>query len=104
MRARAKNIPFDDRIYRLKESPLLDCACCHRPLVYTTRRGIEGRRSSPSLDRLENTEGYTLENTRVICYRCNEVKGDATLAELKIVIDYIERENATRILALAGRR
>lgn len=53
--------------------------------------------SSPSLDRIIPERGYVPGNVRVISYRANSLKKDATAAELRAVVDYIERENA-RIL------
>lgn len=38
---------------------------------------------APSLDRFDNTIGYTKENTWVICWKANRMKNTATLNELK---------------------
>ena len=91
-RATLRGIEFDDELYTLVLCPPTHCRSCGNELIYTVGRGIAGRRKSPSLDRLRNDEGYTLKNTRVICYRCNIVKGDACAIELQIVLAYIERE------------
>lgn len=48
--------------------------------------------NAPSLDRLDSTKGYTLENVRVISWRANSVKNDATLSELRSVVSYLEQE------------
>ena len=74
----------------LMSAPPQVCACCGVQLDYSTRRGRNNRRHSPSLDRKDNTLGYTLANTRVICWRCNDVKGDATLTELEAVLAYLK--------------
>ncbi len=45
---------------------------------------------SPSLDRVNNARGYVKGNVRVISYRANRLKGDATAEELRKLIDYME--------------
>lgn len=48
--------------------------------------------SSPSLDRWDNTLGYTLQNTRVISLRANTLKNDATVPEMELVLAYMKGE------------
>lgn len=45
---------------------------------------------SPSLDRVDNTKGYTPENVRIISRRANCLKNDATLEELEAIVRYIK--------------
>jgi hypothetical protein len=45
--------------------------------------------NSPTLDRLDSSKGYTKENTRVISWRANKIKADATLAELEAIVRYM---------------
>lgn len=45
--------------------------------------------NSPSLDRWDNTKGYTPENIRVISMRANDLKSDATLEEMEAVVAYM---------------
>lgn len=55
--------------------------------------GIGGRGTtwnSPSLDRVDNSKGYTPDNVRVISYRANALKSDATPEEIRMVLDYME--------------
>lgn len=45
--------------------------------------------NSPSLDRIDNSKGYTPDNIRVISMRANDLKSDATLEELEAVVAYM---------------
>ena len=47
---------------------------------------------SPSLDRIVPSLGYTNTNVRVIFFRSNRLKQDATLSELEALIAYIRAE------------
>lgn len=51
-----------------------------------------GKRSdnAPSLDRLVPERGYIVGNIRVISWRANRLKGDATLEDLKSLVRYLE--------------
>jgi hypothetical protein len=44
---------------------------------------------APSLDRKDNTKGYTPENTRVISRLANRLKSDATLEQLEALVNYV---------------
>ena len=44
---------------------------------------------SPSLDRIDNTKGYIKGNVKVISWRANAIKKDATLEELKALVNYL---------------
>ncbi len=48
------------------------------------------RDNRPSLDRVVPSHGYTPANTRVISFRANRIKSDATIAEIKAVLAYME--------------
>jgi len=50
--------------------------------------------NSPSIDRFDNSKGYTKDNIRVISYRANVLKNDATLEEMEAIINYM-KENST---------
>lgn len=46
--------------------------------------------TSPSLDRFDNSKGYTKDNVRVISLRANTLKNDASLDEIKLILKYME--------------
>ncbi len=68
------------------------CPCCGAALS-RTGSGVKGRPSpnSPTIDRVDNSRGYFVDNIAVICWRCNRIKGAATAQELRMVADWIER-------------
>lgn len=53
------------------------------------------RDCSPSIDRIDNSLGYTQDNVVIISWRANRLKGDASLDELRKIADfYSERATA----------
>lgn len=60
----------------------------------------EGRvqKSSPVLDRIDNTKGYLKENVRVISQRANQLKSDVTVEQLKRLLEYMEKKDETHSL------
>lgn len=48
------------------------------------------RDSSPALDRFDNSKGYTMENVRVISHRANNLKKDATIEEMELILKYMK--------------
>lgn len=45
---------------------------------------------SPSVDRFDNTKGYVPGNVRVISWRANMLKRDATADEVRAILEYME--------------
>jgi hypothetical protein len=88
-RAFEKGLPCDLRLkYVLVANPPKRCACCSKRLDYSIGRG-QNKQNSPSIDRWNNQKGYTLDNVRVICYRCNRLKGDGTRQEFQEIVRYM---------------
>lgn len=56
---------------------------------------LQKRRRTPSLDRVDNTQGYSLSNVFVICFRCNTVKGQADIEDIKNLLQYISENTKT---------
>lgn len=83
-RAREYSVPIDilpDDIVVPTICPILGI-----PLVYGARTG-KPQAGSPSLDRIKPELGYTKGNIRVVSFRANTLKSDATLAELELVLE-----------------
>lgn len=47
---------------------------------------------SPSIDRKDNSKGYTKENIRIVSARANNLKNNGTLEEFKAIVRYMESE------------
>ena len=52
-----------------------------------------GRMNSPSLDRVDNSKGYVYGNLVWMSKRANLIKGNNTLEELKILANFLEKNN-----------
>ena len=46
-----------------------------------------------SIDRINPDEGYTLENTQIVCMAVNQMKSDLTMDELLLFCKYIIKNN-----------
>lgn len=66
------------------------CPVLSIPLRQATGRAHPG---SPSLDRIVPALGYVPSNVRVISYRANMIKRDATVFELQSILEYMETNN-----------
>ena len=50
--------------------------------------------NSPTLDKIAGVLGYQSNNVRVISWRANRLKSDATVEELLKIVDYMKGEHA----------
>lgn len=69
-----------------------DCQVPDRCPVLDIELKVGGGRNcltSPSLDRIIPKKGYVKGNVRVISWRANELKGNATLDEVAAVLRYM---------------
>lgn len=85
-RARCKGLCFNltlDFVLSIfpDRCPILDIE-----LSYVNSR--TNRDTSPSIDRIDNTKGYTQDNVVVVSFRANRIKNDSSMDELKKVYDY----------------
>jgi len=81
-----------DRNYLHSLVPPKRCVCCNAKFVYQTEPTTpHDRKRSLSIDRVCNSKGYVKSNVAMICLRCNILKRDATLTELRKIVAYMER-------------
>ena len=52
-----------------------------------------GFHNSPSIDRIDNTKGYTKDNIIIVSFRANEYKGAATIQDLRKIVEFYENLN-----------
>ena len=85
-RANKRGLPFDLTTKDIRIPAL--CPVLGIPLIQGGRTG-----NSPSLDRIDNTKGYTKDNIVMVSLRVNRLKNDATLEELRKIADFYRRYN-----------
>lgn len=87
-RASAAGLPFALTVHEIPSIPA-------RCPVLGVAIAIGGERgNSPSLDRVDPARGYVAGNVRVVSWRANRLRSDATAAELFMVADYAARLEA----------
>ena len=82
-RAKEKGIPFD-----LKLSDIVipkTCPVLGIPLFWGDKQGD----NTPSIDRVIPEKGYVLGNCHVISMKANRLKNNATIEELKAILEYV---------------
>jgi hypothetical protein len=85
-RAKGKGIEFT-----LKEEDIvIPDNCPALGLKLKSVQGMTGSDCSPSLDRIDNSKGYTKENVAVISFRANTLKNSATAKELRMIANYVK--------------
>ena len=78
--AKSRNIPFDLTITQLNDLTFpISCPILGMPLKFNRERMQD---DSYSIDRIDSTQGYTIDNIRVISWRANRLKNNATSEEL----------------------
>lgn len=77
-----------------------NCPCCD--IKMTIEQGAKEKRKTRegkfyirdqtkmSIDRVDNTKGYVKGNVAIICWRCNQLKADATAQELRRIADWMD--------------
>ena len=74
------------------------CPCCNGKMEVRTGPTKPGPTPySPSIDRLDNDIGYVPGNVAIICWRCNELKRNATPQELRKILEWIEMQTPKRL-------
>lgn len=100
VRSKQLNLPFDKDILTttflmklLDEHPF--CDCCNRVLDLTFKSDRVKKPDSPSIDRIIPEKGYVIGNIALVCWRCNNLKRDATIEELKTIVNWMEKQSKT---------
>lgn len=85
-RARRKHLPFNITLEDLLPVPSV-CPVLGTPIVYgiASSRAGKATQQSPSIDRIDNQQGYVHGNVRVISHRANMLKSNGTPEELRLV-------------------
>ncbi len=97
-RAKKKGLPFNLTLDHVKEIWPDDNKCRVFGIPFVRDANWAASPSSPAIDRIEPAKGYTIGNIQVISRRANNIKSDATAAEVMIVAQYLlkkERERAS---------
>lgn len=82
-RAKQNNIPFDITIDDLVIPDV--CPVLGIPLKLSKNNQSD---NSPTIDRIIPERGYVKENVIIVSAKANRIKNDATLDELKLVLEY----------------
>lgn len=92
-RSRAKGWPAPNWLTTERMQSWLEaqpsCECCRTPFKLLASKAPAP--DSPSLDRFDTSKPYTEENTRLICWRCNNIKRNYSAADLRLVADWMDR-------------
>lgn len=62
------------------------CPVLNLPMFFTIGKVTD---NTPTIDRVDNTKGYTRDNIDIICYRANRIKNCASLDELVAITMYV---------------
>src|ERR1700674_204691 len=84
-RAKENSLPFNISL----EDIVIPERCPILGIVLMVGRGRTSM-YSPTLDRVVQELGYTKRNVRVISWRANRIKNDATIEELLKIVEYMK--------------
>lgn len=83
-RAISKGLPFD-----LTPEDIHIPSIC--PVLGITLSATGHKDFRPTIDRLVPARGYVKGNVKIISFRANRIKSDATEAEFRLILEYMER-------------
>lgn len=89
-RANKKNLPFElttDFLLNLWEKQNGKCAITNLPMTYINDNGRIY--TNVSVDQKQPNEGYTLENTQLVCMAVNQLKSDMTMDEVLLICESV---------------
>jgi len=88
-RAKEKNLEFDLTAKALESKKVTHCPILKIELSYTNNT-IQN--NSATIDRIDNSKGYTIENIQIVSYQANRMKSNASQKELIEFAKYILEE------------
>lgn len=84
-RAKKKNIEFS-----ITEKDIVLLEYCPILKIKLQENNFSAKPNSYSIDRIDNSKGYIKGNIQIISHRANQIKNDATVEELKLLLTYLE--------------
>lgn len=84
-RSRKKNLEFDIEFKDLVVPEI--CPILNIPLFHSKGSLSD---NSPSVDRLDNSKGYTKDNIRIISHRANTLKSNMNREQVQKLLDYMD--------------
>jgi hypothetical protein len=95
IRARRLNVPFDLNIYTDILQQRIDNGICELTGIQFDLEGGKRKWASPSIDRIKPSDGYVIENIRVICFGMNAALGNWGIEPLlEMISGLIKNGNA----------
>jgi len=89
-RARSSGRAFNLTLEDLQRLVVSYCPVLGTELTWKYDHGLGLGAHSPSLDRIDNSLGYTPDNVAIISHRANSMKNAATVEELQAILDYMQ--------------
>ena len=94
-RSRKSGLGFDSTFFTVKYLMELVaskpyCECCGKRLDISFKSNGSPNNSSPSMDRVVGSNGYVRGNVALLCWRCNNLKRDATSKELRQIANWMD--------------
>jgi hypothetical protein len=84
--AKKRGIPFDLTPNQIDDIGIpLTCPVLNIPIYFYRE---EQKPDSISFDRIDSSKGYTKDNIVVISFRANQLKSNATLAEMEALVNF----------------
>lgn len=56
--------------------------------------GPKMSKNTPTIDRKDSSKGYTPDNIQIISFRANELKNNATKEEIRLLLEWMEKNVA----------
>lgn len=84
-RAKNKNLEFSIEDGDVKWNDV--CPVLGIPITIERDKGRGGDANSPSLDRIDNSQGYVKGNIRIISNRANKLKNSMTKEECSLLLE-----------------